>query len=448
MTHEPPAVVLDDSWNQEIYKLLIKLFRFRMLVAPGLCILSVAFLLLEPVPWKLLWIGTTTVLATIVVGVEAWRIGRDSYKMVEWTMFFNLATMLLLQSAMIYITGAIESPFLPVYLVLSTLAGLSPVSSRKLVTVTFIPITACLAFALGAHLSWFPRPTPSVYGIGDGFWNAPVYVWIKAGVLILFILLTTIIGATIRNTVVRATQAAFNVRKDMLETLDSRNKEILSVAGTVAHELKNPLSSIQGLAQLMSRGATPGSKDAERLDVMRREILRMTRVLDEFRNFSRPLSGLSLRKLEVSSLVNDVVALMEGLADERKVSLIAQVQSPTLLECDVQKMKQALLNLVQNALEAAPAKSSIRIEVETTHSDFIEVRVIDSGKGISSEIADRLFSPGATTKPQGSGIGLVVARSIAEQHGGSLSVSNASESGCIACLCLPRSQPKSSELLP
>jgi signal transduction histidine kinase len=232
----------------------------------------------------------------------------------------------------------------------------------------------------------------------------------------------------------------------MLENLDSRNKELISVAATVAHELKNPLSSIQGLAQLMARQCSPGSKEAERLEVMRREIARMSRVLDEFRNFSRPLSGLSLQQVEVSVLVRDVLALTEGLADERKVTFVAPASKPTQVECDPHKVKQALLNLVQNALDASPQKSTIRINVELDVSQTIAISVIDSGKGIASEIVDRLFTPGLTTKTFGSGIGLVVARSIAAQHGGQLSVSNAPGGGCIACLRLPCSQPKGSEI--
>jgi len=255
-------------------------------------------------------------------------------------------------------------------------------------------------------------------------------------VLVLLISVTSGVGAFMRSSLEQITRQVASQRRDMLDALASRNREILSVAGTVAHELKNPLASIQGLAQLMAR-SIPAGKDSERLDVMRREITRMGNVLDEFRNFSRPLSGLSLSRARLPHLIEDVVQLNEGRAEAKGIKLQLQPGDDVLTVCDPQKIRQALLNLVQNALDATPHGGKVDVRVKILDTSSAHISVTDNGEGIATSVADRLFTAGVTTKQHGSGIGLVVAKSIAEQHGGTLTLENEAKGGCRAVLQLP-----------
>jgi len=163
----------------------------------------------------------------------------------------------------------------------------------------------------------------------------------------------------------------------------------------------------------------------------------MTTVLDDFRNFSRPLSGLSLRKSRLRSLIRDVVVLNEGRAEARGVNLALRDGDDVQLVCDPQKIKQAVLNLVQNALDSTPSGGSVDVSVRVIALDHAEVSVRDTGPGLSPKVVDRLFTPGVTTKEHGTGIGLVVARSIADQHGGTLRLNNRETGGCEAVLSLP-----------
>ncbi len=295
---------------------------------------------------------------------------------------------------------------------------------------------ASSCFAAGALGGWLPRATPDFFGLGTGFWQQPVYVWITTVVIIVLTAGTALAGSAVRRVYEQIVHQVTAVRRDNLEALASRNRELRSVASTVAHELKNPLSSIQGLAQLLFRSAPPESKDHERLDVMLREIGRMRTVLDEFRSFSRPLSGLRLERVNLTRLITDLVLLSEGSSDRTKLELRTPSPDPEIV-CDPHKVKQALLNLLQNSLDATREGGRIELEIAPREDASVEIRVRDSGPGLAPEVAEQLFTPGLTTKEAGSGIGLVVARSIAQQHGGDLTLAGRAEGGCVATLTLP-----------
>ena len=113
------------------------------------------------------------------------------------------------------------------------------------------------------------------------------------------------------------------------------------------------------------------------------------------------------------------------------------------MTCDPQKAKQALLNLVQNALDATPDGGAVEIRTALPDDATAVIQVLDDGPGLAPAIVGRLFVPGVTTKERGSGLGLVVARSIAEQHGGRLALANRAGGGCVATLTMPRRAPAS-----
>lgn len=430
------AAGVADTWNREIHRLVLKVFRARFMLAPLLATIFCVFLVLEPVPWKLVWIGITGILVTVLSVVEYLRIQKASPS--QSTIQINLAGAFLAQSSMIYITGGIESPLIIVYVPLGLVTGLSLGSRWRVWTVIVIPVVMSVVFAVGALGHWFARATPEFFGLGQGFFDNPVYVWIKAGLVMVLLVATGALGMELRRAHEKIAFDAAGARREALDSVASRNQEILSVASTVAHELKNPLSSIQGLAQLMARDAPQGSKDAERFDVMRREISRMATVLDEFRNFTRPLSGLRLRSTHLGRLVDDVVQLSEGGAEDKDIRMVVVGGIQGEVVCDPQKVKQALLNLVQNALDATPRGGRVEIELRDVDSRWAQIRITDSGPGMPVEVQQRLFDPGVTTKEHGSGIGLVVARSIAEQHHGELKLSNREAGGCVATLTLSR----------
>jgi signal transduction histidine kinase len=410
-----------------------RLFRVRLLTIPMTAVFLLFFVVFDPVPWKLWLAGADTLVLWTLAIVEHRRARRAVLGGV--TPVANVAATILLMAVYGYLTGAIESPLLVGYVVVGIMAGIVFGDLRVVLPLMMIPVTIVLLFAAGATGGWLPRPTPAVFGLGPGFWNATVYVWIRAGFLVFLGVMASIVTTRLRGYIDRAHLVADDARRQALEGMDARNRDLVSVANTIAHELKNPLASLQGLAQLMAKGAAPGGKEAERLEVMLREIGRMRDVVDEFRSFARPLGELSRRDVDLDHLVHEVCELNQGLAHARAVELEPVPGGATRVSCDPQKIKQALVNLVQNGLDAAPPRSRVEVRVEP-HDGEVRLIVEDSGPGLPA--AALALRPGFTTKEHGSGIGLVVARSIAEQHGGRLALAARAGGGTAATLLLPR----------
>ena len=130
--------------------------------------------------------------------------------------------------------------------------------------------------------------------------------------------------------------------------------------------------------------------------------------------------------------------LHQGMAVEREISIGVQARAPVEVSCDDRKVRQILMNLLQNALEASSSGCRVILQVEAEDDEWAAIRVLDRGPGLSEEVVDGLFAPGVTDKAKGSGLGLTVARALARQHGGELTVKNRDGGGCEAELRLPR----------
>jgi signal transduction histidine kinase len=229
---------------------------------------------------------------------------------------------------------------------------------------------------------------------------------------------------------------ALEARDDLLRMHSEQLQALTTFSSEIAHELKTPLASIKGLTGLALMELAEPARAAERLDVLRNEALRMQHLLDDFLDFSRPLAPLVLESIDGLHIAEDVLDLFQGLARERHVS-VRLSGAPGELLCDERKVKQILINLLQNAIEASSSGGDISVEVEPTDVD-VRIRVLDRGHGLSAEVGERVFEAGVTTKARGSGLGLTIARSIAKQHGGSLTLREREGGGCVAELVLPR----------
>ncbi len=163
----------------------------------------------------------------------------------------------------------------------------------------------------------------------------------------------------------------------------------------------------------------------------------MEEILQSFLTFSRPLSPLSQQKVDLKDLCESVLALHEGMAHGKNVSLKLSAAGPVLASCDSRKVRQILINLVQNALEASPSGATIELVLLPGPSGGARVEVRDRGPGIAPDVSAHLFQPGATTKERGTGLGLALARGLARQHAGELSLEDRDGGGCTATLTLP-----------
>ncbi len=213
------------------------------------------------------------------------------------------------------------------------------------------------------------------------------------------------------------------------------------VAAGVAHELRNPLTSIKGLVQVNLREAAGHRPLAEDLAVIEHEIRRMERTLRTFLDFARPPQP-DRRRLDLTAVMDRVLALVGGRARKQGVSLRAhRPDAPARVEADQDQLLQLLLNLVLNALDAMPRGGAVEVDVRPPRDGHVEVHVRDTGPGIAPHILPRVFETFVSSKETGVGLGLPVSRRIAEDHGGTLSAYNLPEGGACFVLRLPAPDP-------
>lgn len=218
----------------------------------------------------------------------------------------------------------------------------------------------------------------------------------------------------------RRTEATLDkMREDVILAATERTRSLEGIGSKVAHELKNPLSAIKGLVQLLKRGATD-DKSRERLSVICSEVTRMEGILRDYLSFSRPLEELRSQPVELAALADDVCSVLEARAEVAGISL-QRTGGPARVVGDPRRLKEALLNFVSNALEATPRLGEVEIAVTAGGDDGdarIEIR--DTGKGMGAEDLARVGTPFFTTREGGTGLGVVLARAVIEQHGGAV----------------------------
>lgn len=434
----PPEPAGHREIQREEFSLLFgRMARARLAIAPVLVSLALWLAWFDPVGWRRYVLGAAILGITTFFVVELVRWRRRG--LTAGTMPRNLGAAVVGHMLITAVSGGLASPLVYMAPPLGMLAGIFVTWPASLALAAF-QVAAVWGFAAAQATGVFPSFIPAMLGGGAALPVPVAHPLSHAAVLSVASLFANGAGRAIRGSFERIVSRALAARQESLEAHAQRAEELTAMSAEIAHELKNPLASVKGLAGLLA--STADGKAAERLGVLRREVDRMQGILDGFLNFSRPLVPLAVGDTDVGALCHEVAALHEGLVRERGLALTVRARS-VLARCDPRKVKQILINLVQNALEAAgPAPagspaSEVELEVEAQPGGGARVRVLDRGRGLDPALAASLFSPGATTKPRGSGLGLPIARALARQHGGELTVAPRPGGGTVAELVLP-----------
>ncbi len=231
-------------------------------------------------------------------------------------------------------------------------------------------------------------------------------------------------------------------RRSAEQTLESERFNALTLlAAGVAHEIGNPLNSLHIHLQLMERKVREldGAARAElqeSINIARTEIARLDSIVTQFLRAIRP-SQPQLQAENINTIIEEAVRFFAPEIKDRDVVVEQELRSDLpLLQLDRDQMTQALYNVIKNSLEAMKRRGILRIrsDMDDTH---VLVRFIDTGGGISAENLSHVFEPYFTTKPSGSGLGLLIVRRIVREHGGELSIESTEGKGLTLTIRLP-----------
>ncbi|MEE9913957.1 MAG: sensor histidine kinase [Deltaproteobacteria bacterium] len=221
-----------------------------------------------------------------------------------------------------------------------------------------------------------------------------------------------------------------------------RSSERLSVLGelaaVLAHEIRNPLGSIRGTAEILKDDYQPSDKKYEFLQILLKESDRLNRVVEDFLRLSRP-QPLIVALCNIAEELRSIVMLVAVEAKHRGVTVSLQANEALEIRADKDKLHQAFLNIILNGLQFVDAGGSLHLTAQWRTTDHRDVQIIfrDSGAGIPENLVDKIFEPFFTSRKDGTGLGLAIAKRIIEAHGGRISVASKLNEGSTFTISLP-----------
>lgn len=215
-----------------------------------------------------------------------------------------------------------------------------------------------------------------------------------------------------------------------------RHSSLGRMSASIVHEIRNPLSAIHGAAEALETVVPSDHEKAEFLAIIKREVDRLNGLVTDFLQFARPRSS-ELLPMPPGEIIESVVKLASKQADKSRVQIDVTVNDalPQVM-MDAEQMKQVLLNLILNSIEAMPDGGRLMISAHQ-RGDGLEITVQDTGKGIDPAVRDSLFSPFVTTKARGTGLGLAIAHRLVDQHGGRITADDMIGGGAVFRIQLP-----------
>ena len=208
------------------------------------------------------------------------------------------------------------------------------------------------------------------------------------------------------------------------------------LAAGVAHEIRNPLSTIKGVALYIARRMPSAGREADAASRMIDEVDRLDRVVSSLLEFARP-DNFKTSPAELGAIVDHALRLAETDLG-KDIAVVRDIPSSfPQVHVNADRLTQALLNLILNAVQAMKSCGTLSIKAELTEKGKFRLVVSDTGPGVASELRSSIFTPYFTTKPSGTGLGLAIVHRVAEGHGGSVSVGDTPGGGAAFTMTLP-----------
>jgi signal transduction histidine kinase len=257
--------------------------------------------------------------------------------------------------------------------------------------------------------------------------------------------------ATSFNRMTRSLQTVIEDLRRSHEALAAAQDEVVrqarmvaigELAAAVAHEIRNPLGAVSNCVQMLRDSPNLQADDMELIEIVSQETTRLAAIVSDFLAFGRPRPP-HLVPLDLQGLLDETAELIQrdpGRSALVKVTLNCP-PLPLIVRGDRDQLRQVFLNLLVNACDAMGSAGGAVDVTAVARGDAVEVRVSDTGPGISPEALGRIFEPFFTTRPEGTGLGLAIVRRIVESHGGTISASSPAGSGAVFICVLPTIAP-------
>lgn len=307
--------------------------------------------------------------------------------------------------------------------------------------------------AIHARLCYIPIVLAATwFGLRGGLWTAGtvsflVLPYIFRGAehahelptelveLVFYFAIATIIGVIVDR------ERSWRLKQEAAKQQVERSQKLSLVgqlAACVAHEIKNPLASIKGAADILTDDDTSATERVEFKGILQGEIRRIDTIVGEFLEFARP-KETQMEKLDLTRTVGATMRQMEAHARRQGLTVVTSLADDVIIDGDGEKLHQMALNLVLNAIQASKQGDTISVSLTDRGAEGVQLIVADTGAGISSTDLETIFEPFFTTRPSGTGLGLAVVKDIVESHSGNVHVDSRPGAGTTVTVTLPRS---------
>jgi len=210
------------------------------------------------------------------------------------------------------------------------------------------------------------------------------------------------------------------------------------LAASVAHEVRNPLTTVKWLVEASLRSANPRPMTQESLNVIHGAVTRLEKSVQSFLDFARP-PVLQRTNCDLRTVLAQSVELIRGRARQQGIAITVQApEQPVTAKIDQGQFGTVLVNLFLNSLDAMPQEGRLEVNLGLLPGEEVQLMIRDTGPGIPPKILEQPFTPFVSTKATGTGLGLSIARRVVEDHGGTITLGNRPEGGACCTITLPK----------
>ena len=336
----------------------------------------------------------------------------------------------LLATALVYVTGGIDSIFSFLYIFIIMGAGIVLHGRLVFLTASLSSILygALLDLQYYGYLPQIESPLSQPQSYSDAQILYKIFINITAFYIVAF--LSSHLFMQLRSARERVREAEEAIKR--AEKLSAMGK----LAAGIAHEIRNPLASMSGSIQMLRDELELSQENRRLMDIILRESERLNRLITDFLDYARPYNP-EKKEIDFSCVVAETLDVFEkGLSKDQSIKVQKEIKSGVKVFGEHERLKEVLWNLFNNAVQSMHAGGNLAISLDS-YGSMAKIVVRDSGEGIDAKDLNRVFEPFFTTKTYGTGLGLATVYRIVEAHGGNIRVDSENGKGTVFTVMLP-----------